>query len=67
MNELSNSSLSSVNLLDVTGIPLLILVLAEIGVCVRLPSKLTLDYVDIPAFRPCLPSRCLGMYYSVTV
>jgi hypothetical protein len=47
--------------------PLLIFVAAETGVCVPLPSKLTAASAAIPAFRPCLPSRCLAMDYSVTI
>jgi hypothetical protein len=47
--------------------PLLIFVVAETGVCVPLPSKLTSAYAAIPAFRPCLPSRCLVMDYSFTI
>jgi hypothetical protein len=32
-----------------------------------LPSKLTSVSVTIPAFRECLPSRCLAIDYSVTL
>jgi hypothetical protein len=32
-----------------------------------LPSKLTSASAAIPAFRPCLPSRCLAMDYSITI
>jgi hypothetical protein len=39
----------------------------ETGVCVLLPSKLSSTSAVIPTFRPCLPSRCLGMDYSVTM
>jgi hypothetical protein len=49
------------------GMPLLIFVAAETGVCVPLPSKLTSASAAIPAFRPCLPSRCLAMDYSITI
>jgi hypothetical protein len=46
---------------------LLIFVAAETGVCVPLPSKLTSTSAAIPAFKPCLPSRCLAMNYSITI
>jgi hypothetical protein len=46
---------------------LLIFVAAETGVCVTLPSKLTSASAAIPTFRPCLPSRCLAMDYSITM
>jgi hypothetical protein len=50
----------------VTGMSLLISVSAETGVCVPLPSKLTSASAAIPAYRPCLPSRCLAVDYFVT-
>jgi hypothetical protein len=49
------------------GMILLIFVAAETGVCVPLPSKLTSASAAIPAFRPCLPSRCLAVDYSFTI
>jgi hypothetical protein len=45
---------------------MLIFVAAETGVSVQLPSKLTCASAAIPAFRPCLPSRCLAMDCSVS-
>jgi hypothetical protein len=45
----------------------LIFLAAETGVCVPLPSKLTSASAAIPAFRPCLQSRCLVMDYSVII
>jgi hypothetical protein len=45
-----------------TGMPLLILIVAETGVCVPLPSKLISSAAAIPAF-----SRCLSINYSVTI
>jgi hypothetical protein len=44
--------------------PLLIFVAAETGAIMPLRSKLT---AAIPAFSPCLPSRCLAMDYSITI
>jgi hypothetical protein len=46
---------------------LLIFVAAETGVCVPPPSKLTSASAAIPAFRPCLLTRCLAINYSVTI
>jgi hypothetical protein len=46
---------------------LLIFVAAETGVCVPLSSKSTSASAAIPAFRPCLSSRCLAMDYSITI
>jgi uncharacterized membrane protein len=46
---------------------LLIFVAAETGLCVPLPSKLTSASAAIPAFRLCLPSRCLAMDYSIII
>jgi hypothetical protein len=46
---------------------LLIFVAVETGVCVPLPSKLTSASGAVPAFRPCLPSRCLAMDYSIRI
>jgi hypothetical protein len=48
----------------VTRMPLLLFVATETGVWVPLPSKLTSASAAIPAFMPCLPSRCLAMDYS---
>jgi hypothetical protein len=47
--------------------PLLIFVAAETGVCMLLPNKLTSASASIPAFTPCLPSRCLAKDYSITI
>jgi hypothetical protein len=46
---------------------LLIFVATETGVCVLLPTILTSTSAAIPAFRPCLSSRCLAMDYSTRI
>jgi hypothetical protein len=59
--------LFSVILFVVTGMHLLIFVAGETGVSVPLPSKLTSASAAIPAFRPCLSSRCLAMDIHITL
>jgi hypothetical protein len=49
------------------GMSLLIFEASETGICVPWLSKLTSAPAAIPAFRPCLPSRCPAMDYSATV
>jgi hypothetical protein len=50
----------------VMGMFLLIFVAAETGAVEPLPS-IMISAFAIPAFRQCLPSRCLARDYSVTV
>jgi hypothetical protein len=57
---MSNSYLSSVILFVVMGTPLLIFVAAKTGASDPLPSKVTSASAAIPAFRQCLPNRCLA-------
>jgi hypothetical protein len=49
------------------GMALLIFIAAETGVCMPLLSKLTSASDTLPAFKPCLPSRCLAMDYSIKI
>jgi hypothetical protein len=53
-------SLFPVILVVVTGMSLLIFVAAETGVSEPLASKMVSASAAIPAFRHCLPSRCLA-------
>jgi hypothetical protein len=58
--EVTMSNCSSVILFVATGMPFLLFVAVETGICVPLSSKLTTTSAAIPALRPCLPSRYLA-------
>jgi hypothetical protein len=49
------------------GMSLSISVAAETAASESFPSKLTSASAAIPAFRQCLPSRCLAIDHSITI
>jgi hypothetical protein len=49
------------------GMSSLIFVADETGASKPLPSKFTSAYAAVPAFRQCLPNRCLAIDFFVTV